>query len=168
LLIISIASVLIAVEKADMQKLSGKVTLKKDQYILQSGKDKLVLALLPKPALDSLAFNPQNNDTLEVFGYRKNNAFVCLNAVWKGNTYTFVDSLGNPAIAGTSTWKVTDSGCISCKLCTVFCPVGAIKMQKTATGIKAVIDQTKCVGCNICIDGNGDRFMGCPTRAISK
>lgn len=169
LLIIGLATqFLIAADKADVQTIKGKVTLKKDQYLLQNGKDKHVLAMLPKPALDSLAFNPQDNDELEVTGYRKNNAFVCERAVWKGKTYIFADSLGMPVISGTSTWKVDDKGCISCKLCTAFCPVGAITMQKTGSGMKAVIDQTKCVGCNICIAGNSDRFNGCPTRAISK
>lgn len=59
-------------------------------------------------------------------------------------------------------YKVTADLCIACELCVNNCPVKAITMIDG----KAVIDQTKCTACGICVNGNGGDFSGCPTNAI--
>ncbi len=61
-------------------------------------------------------------------------------------------------------YKVNEDICIGCQLCVAPCPVGAITMVNG----KAVIDQSKCIGDDICVSGNGDDFAGCPVNAISK
>ncbi|MCK4696321.1 MAG: 4Fe-4S binding protein [Candidatus Cloacimonetes bacterium] len=33
---------------------------------------------------------------------------------------------------------------------------------------KAVIDADKCINCGICENGNGQKYNGCPVKAISK
>ena len=69
----------------------------------------------------------------------------------------------NPLHQANSSYRVNAAGCIGCNLCPRNCPVGAISMQ----GRKAVIDQSKCIECGVCISGK-DRWRGCPVRAISK
>ena len=64
----------------------------------------------------------------------------------------------------TSGYRVKPEDCISCRLCESNCPVNAINMVNG----KAVIDQSKCIRCGICVDGNGDDFAGCPVDAILK
>lgn len=53
--------------------------------------------------------------------------------------------------------------CVGCEACVEACPVQAISMQSG----KAVIDQTKCIQCGICVDGNYDDYTGCPVKAIN-
>jgi ferredoxin len=65
---------------------------------------------------------------------------------------------------GKAIYSVNEDTCIGCQLCVSPCPVGAITMVNG----KAVIDQSKCIGDDICISGNGDDFAGCPVNAISK
>jgi ferredoxin len=54
--------------------------------------------------------------------------------------------------------------CIGCKLCVTHCPVSAIDFIDN----KAIIDESKCIHCGICRNGNNDDFAGCPVKAISK
>ncbi len=152
----------------ESREITGTITLSKDRHILQSGKDKLILSMLPPSALDSLGFTPAEGDTLTVKGFMSRGVLVTETALWKGRTFAFRDSLYQFTRPETGNWKVEPSGCISCRLCVNFCPNQAISMQKTANGVKAVIEQSLCSGCNVCIEGNLDRFRGCPTGAITK
>jgi len=157
------------VKQPVLTQLSGTVTWKNDQYILQSGKTRLMLAILPPDALDSLKFRPQTKDAVTVTGYKSKGSFVCTSAIWKDAVYTFRDSLNVPVLQGTSTWKADKKTCIGCRLCFNNCPVNAITMVEVSKGtFRSQIDQTKCVGCNTCIAGNGSDFQGCPVKAISK
>lgn len=152
----------------ESREITGKLSFSKDRYVLQSGKDKLILSMLPTVALDSLGFTPAEGDTLTVKGFMSRGVLVTEAALWKGQTFAFRDSLYQFTRPETGNWKVDASGCISCRLCVNFCPNQAISMQKTANGVKAVIEQSLCSGCNICIEGNLDRYRGCPTGAITK
>jgi len=51
--------------------------------------------------------------------------------------------------------RVNEKNCKGCKLCTGYCPAGAISV----TDKKAFINDKKCIGCGECI-------MICPSRAI--
>lgn len=153
---------------ADERELTGTVTYDKEKLLLNSGKEKVVLVTLPPGALDSMNFQPAGADTLKVTGSMSKGALVVREAVWKQATYVFRDRLNQPLISGPGTWKVVAEDCIGCKLCTFFCPVGAITMQQTDQGVKAVIDPEQCTGCNICITGNRQKFNGCPTGAIKR
>jgi Pyruvate/2-oxoacid:ferredoxin oxidoreductase delta subunit len=149
---------------AALKTVTGKLTVKNSQYLLQSGNELRILSLIPPAAMDSLGFHPVDNDTLIVTGIENPKDLVCVSAIWKGTTYTFRDAEGNPIWKGISSWTVNPAKCIGCKLCVMNCPADAITMVKN----KAVIDQSKCTGCNICVAGNGANFKGCPTKAISK
>jgi len=152
----------------ESREVSGTVEYSKERLILKNSKEKVILSLLAPAALDSLSFHPLNDDTLTARGFMSKGALVVKEAVWKGNTYIFRDSLWQFSRKELGGSKVNPKGCISCKLCTIYCPMGAITMQQTELGVKAVIDQTLCTGCNICIAGNNVRYMGCPTKAITK
>jgi len=169
-LIILISANIVSASDAgtETREITGKVTYDKDRLILQSGKEKIILAMLAPAALDSLNFHPATGDTISVKGFMSKGALVVKDADWKGKTYAFRDSLYQFTRSEPGTWVVDAKGCISCKLCVNFCPVSAITMEQTANGLKAVIDPEKCVGCNICEAGNGSRYMGCPTKAIKK
>ncbi|HOH46368.1 MAG TPA: 4Fe-4S binding protein [Candidatus Cloacimonadota bacterium] len=71
------------------------------------------------------------------------------------------DSQYQPLHQAQSILTVDPGTCIGCRLCERNCPVDAISM----VGRIAVIDQSKCVECGVCIDGNG-RFRGCPVGSI--
>jgi len=154
--------------KAEILELSGKISLNKDRFILLYEKSSVILSLLPASALDSLNFHPKTDDEITVTGTMSKGALLVYQADWNGQNFTFRDSLGTPLWQETSTHVVNARSCISCKLCVLYCPNDAITMQKTGSGVKAVIDQSKCSGCNICITGNSAKFNGCPVRAISR
>ena len=61
-------------------------------------------------------------------------------------------------------YSVNPATCIGCNLCVTNCPVNAITMVDG----KAVIDNSKCIQCDICVSGNKADFSGCPVQAISK
>jgi len=148
--------------------LSGKISVNKDRFILLYEKNSVILSLLPASAMDSLNFHPKTDDAITVTGTMSKSALVVYQADWKGQNFTFRDSLGTPLWEESSTHAVNAKSCIGCKLCEINCPNNAITMQKTGSGVKAVIDQSKCSGCNICITGNSAKFNGCPVKAISR
>ncbi len=153
-----------AAEENKIQSLSGTVSLKRDVYYLQAGKESRILVMIPPAAMDSMGFHPQAGDTLTVSGIDAKPAFICSSAVYKGEIYTFRTEDNQPAWKGFYSWLVNAKQCIGCRLCYSYCPVGAITMVKA----KAVIDQSLCAGCNICIAGNNQNYRGCPVNAISK
>ncbi|MBM4399983.1 MAG: 4Fe-4S binding protein [Candidatus Cloacimonetes bacterium] len=61
------------------------------------------------------------------------------------------------------TYTVNPDTCIGCQLCIQACPVNAIQFVDG----KAVIDQSKCISCGICVDGDSKDYNGCPVSAIS-
>lgn len=144
--------------------LSGKIEISKERYILVTGKEKIHLALIPPAAMDSLSFHPVADDTLTVKGIISKGILVAHKAWLKGKEYTFRDSAGQPVWKGVATWVNNTKTCIGCRLCVSNCPTEAISMVKN----KALIDQTKCTGCNACIAGNLNKFAGCPVKSISK
>ncbi len=169
ILILAVSGILYAVtDKSDYKEMTGKITVKNDQIVLQTGKNKHILCLIPPAAMDSMDFHPANGDTLTVKGFSSKKALVVWEALHNGKQYAFRDSLGNPAWKGVGTWKSDTKKCIGCRLCFMNCPVNAISMQKINGMQKAVIDETKCTGCNTCITGNGEGFAGCPVKAITK
>jgi ferredoxin len=148
--------------------LSGIIDISKERYVLVSGKTKLMLAMVPPAAMDSLNFHPKDDDTLSVRGIKNREALVVYVAWWKGQQYTFRDNDGKPVWKGTATWQSNPKTCIGCKLCFNNCPADAITMVKVNGAFKAQIDQTKCTGCNTCIAGTLTKFAGCPVKAITK
>jgi len=152
----------------ESRELTGRISYSKDRMLLQAGKEKFILATLPPAALDSLGFQPAEDDEVSVQGFVSKSALVVTQAVWKDKTYAFRDSLFQLTRPEPGTWTVKSAACISCSLCVVFCPAGAITMQNVNGSKKAVIDQTLCLGCNVCIAGNNVKYQGCPTKAISK
>gem|GEM_PF-1985366 len=153
---------------SENREITGTASYGKDKLVLHSGKEKVILAALPPAALAGMNFLPIKGDTLTVRGVMSKGALVVREAVWKRATYVFRDSLDQPLTSGQGTWNVVAEDCIGCKLCTHFCPVGAITMKQTDQGVKAVIDPDQCTGCNICITGNSQKFNGCPTGAIKR
>lgn len=164
IIVTNITSAEAAVPVIKQDSLSGTIEINKDRYILVMGKEKLQLALIPPAAMDSLNFHPQTNDTLIVKGVISKGILVCSEAVWQGQSYRFRNAEGEPIWNGKATWTNNPKTCIGCRLCATNCPTNAISMEKN----KAVIDQSKCTGCNACIAGNLNKFAGCPVKSITK
>jgi len=62
-----------------------------------------------------------------------------------------------------SSYNISEIKCIGCEACVDACPVQAISVH----GGKAIIDQTKCIQCGICVNGNYSDYTGCPVKAIN-
>ncbi len=60
-------------------------------------------------------------------------------------------------------YSVIPEQCIGCRLCTFVCPTGAISVNRRV----ATIDQSKCINCGVCKNGNGVNYTGCPVDAIA-
>ncbi len=168
LAVMSLSVILASDAGTESRSLSGKLSIDKDRYILQSGREKLILCFLPPAALDSLGFRPEEGDELSVNGYISKYVLVVQDTVWKGRSYVFRDSLYQFTRPETGTWAVDPVACNGCGVCVNPCPGGAIMLEKTPKGTKAVIDQSLCMGCNICVTGNNFNYRGCPLKAISK
>lgn len=57
--------------------------------------------------------------------------------------------------------KACKIACIKCKICERTCPEGAIVVQSNEHGSVAVIDETKCTNCGLCVEK-------CPTKVIEQ
>jgi ferredoxin len=71
-------------------------------------------------------------------------------------------SLSKLKSADENSYHISEYKCVGCEACMNACPVQAISME----GGKAIIDQTKCIQCGICVGGNFADYIGCPTQAI--
>ena len=71
-------------------------------------------------------------------------------------------SISKHKIAPEDSYHISELKCVGCEACVNACPVQAISMK----GGKAIIDQTKCIQCGICVGGNFDDYLGCPAQAI--
>ena len=57
--------------------------------------------------------------------------------------------------------KIDEEGCIGCRLCPPYCPMGAISMDRAAKVAK--IDEDECVECGVCL-----RSQVCPVDAFNE
>lgn len=76
----------------------------------------------------------------------------------------FLSSLMSKKRVNEEAYHISPVKCVGCQACVVACPVQAISIQ----GGKAVIDQTKCIECDICVGGDFADYAGCPTQAINR
>ncbi len=74
----------------------------------------------------------------------------------------FITSILANKESNPTNYNISDYKCIGCQACVDACPVQAISIK----GGKAIIDQTKCIQCGICVNGNYDDYNGCPVKAI--
>ncbi|WP_425059074.1 Iron-sulfur protein [Sporomusa carbonis] len=70
--------------------------------------------------------------------------------------------------------KLSEAACIGCKVCTMVCPFGAIRMTvETKTVSNRVVKKARALKCDLCIDKTGEIaeascacIQACPTKAM--
>ncbi len=75
----------------------------------------------------------------------------------------FITSLIAKRDVDLTSYNINQYKCIGCQACLAACPVQAISLRNG----KAVIDQSKCIQCGICVNGNYADYQGCPVKAIN-
>lgn len=148
----------------EIMSYGGRYLSENGKHYITTDEAKIHLLLAPSAALDSLGILLVSGDSLYVEARKAKSSLYVTNLVYKDKLYTL---RGNDMVNNyqqVSTYNVVTKSCISCRLCVMNCPIGAINMVKA----KAVIDPSKCVECGICVDGNDKNYKGCPTRAINK
>jgi ferredoxin len=143
--------------------MSGILNIQDGIYTIQADTVKTQLLLAPEDYLQRKGADLDVSDTLVVTGFYSKGQML-VSSITERKTATIIRSeIGTPYIISNDqkTYAANPATCIGCTLCTQHCPVNAIKMVKA----KAVTDDSKCISCGICQNGNGTNFKGCPVNA---
>ena len=166
------------VKLGTLQTISGKIFEEGAEWFLKADKETIHLHFGPKEFLESknVALKEKKDFTVTGFLYENNLAVVNFvfndslielrteegDPLWKNTKFSKKDCEENIEKNIIKTYVVDAEKCIGCQLCVGSCPVKAISMVNG----KAVIDADKCINCGICENGNGQKYNGCPVKAI--
>lgn len=137
------------------------------EWYLNTGEDFFKLILAPEEYLQENEVVLEKKAEIIIFGILTEDDEINVHKLnFNEKEILLIDENGNELWQENTTkvfYEVNSKNCIGCRLCVKNCPADAISMVKG----KAVIDADKCIACGICANGDGNRFKGCPTKAIS-
>lgn len=157
------------VSQSDQQFTEFKGKLKKigEDWFLNTGEDFYKLNLAPDEFLVENKIELQAKQSIVIRGIIDSEEIVAYSLILDGSETDLRSKDGAPLWEESKKkdyYVVDKKNCIGCRLCIKPCPVDAIKM---VNGI-AVIDSNKCTSCGICVEGDNNKFKGCPVGAIKK
>lgn len=154
-------------EQTGIVEFSGTLKNIGGEWYLNTGGDFFRLNLPPDEFLVENKIVLEGKTEITIHGKLVEEEINAHKLIYKEEILEIRDADGNPLweeIVDLGHYVVNPKLCIGCRLCIDPCPTGAIQMVKG----KAVIDADKCIACGFCANGDGKKFKGCPTSAISK
>ncbi|HPR16925.1 MAG TPA: 4Fe-4S binding protein [Candidatus Cloacimonadota bacterium] len=157
----------IQAQQAELTTYSGKLKSVDNEWHINIGENTYRLILAPDEFLAGKDVTLEaENEILLLGSMNDDNTIEVYNLTYNEKELSLRDESGNilwEEIAESVHYQVDSKKCIGCRMCIKSCPSEAITMVKG----KAVIDADKCIGCGLCSTGDGQKFKGCPTKAIS-
>lgn len=154
-------------QSPELSQFAGKIKNIGGEWYLNTGEDFFKLNLPPQDFLTENEIELVKNTDIVVNGLlSEDDEIVVYSFTYDDIELIVIDADGNRLWETEEVkqfYTVDSSKCIGCRLCVSKCPTDAISMVNG----KAVIDADKCIACGICANGDGQKWKGCPVKAIN-